>query len=49
MKRLYYVSKIEDKSLIKIAEFYKDLNIMKDFKKMRVSIRNYFNMKEIHV
>ena len=49
MKKSYYVSKIEDKLLIKIAKLNEDLNVTKNFKEMRVSIRNHFNMKKIHV
>ena len=48
MKRLYYVNEIVDKLLIKIVKLNEDLNIMKDFKRIRASIKNYFNMRKIH-
>ena len=48
MKKSHYISKVEDKSLIKVAKFNKDLNIMKDLRQVRASIRDYFNIKEIH-
>jgi len=46
---LHYVSKVEDKLLIKVIKLNKNLNIMKDFKQMRVLIRDYFDAEEIHV
>ena len=48
MKRSHYVSKIEDKSSVKIAKLNEDLNVTKDFKEMKASIRNCLNMREIH-
>ncbi len=46
---MHYVSKVEDKLLIKVIKLNKNLNIMKDFKQMRVLIRDYFDAEEIHV
>ena len=48
MKKSCYVSKVEDKSLIKVTKFNEDLNIIKDLRQMRVSIRDHFNTEEIH-
>ena len=48
MKKLYYISEIENKLLIKVAKLNKDLNIMKNFKQMKTLIRNYFNAEKIH-
>ena len=49
MKKSCYVSKVEDKSLIKIAKLNKDLNIIKDLRQVRALIRDCFNIREIHV
>jgi len=48
MKKSYYVSKVEDKLSVKVIKLNKNLNIMKDFRQVRVLIRNYFNMKKVH-
>ena len=48
MKKSCYVSKIEDKLSIKIAKLNENLNITKFFKRMRASIKNHFDIKEIH-
>jgi len=48
MKKSHYVSKIEDKSLIKVVKLNKDLNIIKNLKEMRALIRNHLDMREIH-
>ena len=49
MKRLCYISKVEDKILVKVAKLNKNLNIMIDSRQMRASIRDHLDMKEIHV
>ena len=49
MKRSYYISEVENKLLIKVIKLNKNLNIMKDLKQIRMLIRNYFNVREIHV
>ncbi len=49
MKKSHYINKVKNKSLIKIIKLNKNLNIMKDLRQMRASIRNYFNIREIHV
>ncbi len=49
MKRLYYVSEVEDKLSVKVVKLNEDLNVMKNLKRVRVSIRNCFNTEEIHV
>ena len=49
MKKSYYISKIENKSSIKIAKLNENLNVTKDFKEMKMSIKNYFNTEKIHV
>ncbi len=49
MKKSHYVSEVEDKSLIKVAKLNKDLNIMKDLRQMRALIRNYFDIRKIHI
>ena len=49
MKKSYYINEIENKSLVKVAKFNKNLNVTKDFKKMKALIRNYFDTKKIHV
>ena len=43
-----YVSEVIDKTLIKIAEFNKNLNISINLRKMRVLFRDYFDMKRVH-
>ena len=43
MKRSDYADKIIDKILIKIIKFNEDLYILIKFKKMRTSIKNYFD------
>ncbi len=48
MKKSYYVNKVEDKLLIKVTKLNKNLNIIKDLRQIRASIRDYFNMKKIH-
>ena len=48
MKKSHYVSKIEDKSLIKITKLNKNLNIIKNLKQMKILIRNYFDTEKIH-
>ena len=49
MERLSYASKVVDKTLIKIAEFNKNLNISINLREMRASFRDYFDMRRIHV
>ncbi len=49
MKRSYYVSKVKDKTSIKIVKFNKDLNITKNLKQIRALIKNHFDTEEIHV
>ncbi len=44
MKKSDYADKIIDKILIKITEFNKDLYILINFERMRVLIRDYFNI-----
>ena len=48
MKKSDYVSKVVDKTSIKIIKFNENLYILINLEKMRASIRNYFNTKEIH-
>ena len=49
MKRLGYTSKIEDKILIEVAEFNKDLNILINLKEIRVLFRDYFNIRRVYI
>ena len=49
MKKSCYVSKVEDKLLIKIAKLNKDLNVMKNFKEVKVLIKDCFDVRKIHV
>ena len=44
MKRSDYVDEVVDKMLIKIAKFNKDLYILIDLEKMRVLIRDCFDI-----
>ena len=48
MKRLYYVSEVEDKLSVKVVKLNEDLNVMKDLRRMRASIRDYLDVREIH-
>ena len=48
MKKSYYVSEVVDKILIKIAKSDENLNIMIDFKQMRMSLEDCFNARRIH-
>ena len=49
MKRSCYVSKVKDKSLVKVIKFNEDLNVTKDLREMKASIRDYFDTRKIHV
>ena len=48
MKKLCYVSEVEDKSSVKVTKLNKNLNIMKNLRQIRALIRDYFNMREVH-
>ena len=48
MKKSYYVSKIKDKMLIKVAKLNKNLNIMIDSRQIRALIKDHLNIREIH-
>ena len=48
MERLNYVSEVVDKTPIKVAEFNKDLNISIDLRRVRVSFKDYFNIRRVH-
>ena len=49
MKRPGYTGEIEDKTLIEVAKFNKNLNISINLREMRASFRDYFDMRRIHV
>ncbi len=44
MKRSNYADEVVNKMLIKIAKFNKDLYILINLEKMRILIRNYFDI-----
>ena len=48
MKRLCYISEVENKISVKVTKLNKNLNIMIDFRRIRASFRNYFDMRKIH-
>ena len=49
MKRSCYVSKVEDKILVKVTKLNKNLNIIIDSREMKALIRNYLDTREVHV
>ena len=48
MKKLYYVSKVVNKLLIKIIKLNEDLNIIKNLRKIRALIRDCLDTREVH-
>jgi hypothetical protein len=49
MKRLSYASKVVDKILIEVIKFNKDLNILIDFREIRILFKDYFNIRRIYI
>ena len=48
MERSDYANKVVDKTLIKVAKFNKDLNILINLKKVRALFKDYFDTRRIH-
>ena len=48
MKKSHYISKVENKSSVKVAKLNKNLNITKNLRQMRALIKNYLNTEKIH-
>ena len=49
MKKSCYVSKVEDKMLIKVIKLNKNLNIIINSREIKALIRNYLDMRKIHM